>query len=239
MSPRGGVSDDFAFSPEKNARLKTLVERQLAALYGFTESDAAYLERHWDEAVHRTLACFAHVKNKYVHPDTIDPLNGCQQLVFLYTLAHEVFVRELREGASQTPATARTICDKVYNLYRALYTCEIYYEVDMPSYFYVEHPLGTVVGRAQLSDGLFLMQGCTIGGNGVHYPVLGKNVILFSNAKILGNCHVGDNVLFGANSYIKDMDIPSNAMVFGQYPDVIIKTNHPEIVEETIRRTFC
>ena len=34
---------------------------------------------------------------------------------------------------------------------------------------------------------------------------------------------VGDNVTFAANSYIKDKNIPNNVVVFGQFPNNIIK----------------
>lgn len=117
-------------------------------------------------------------------------------------------------------------------------SADIYYEVEMPEYFFVEHPLGTVVGRAQIGNGLVLYQGCTIGGNGGSYPVIGENVFLFSNAKILGKSHIGNNVLVGANTYIKDTDIPDNSLVFGQYPNLVIKKNHSELIQKNIQLLF-
>ena len=106
--------------------------------------------------------------------------------------------------------------------------CDVYYEVSLPEYFCVEHPVGSVIGRAKIDNGFFFMQGCTVGGNRMKYPIIGKNVWMYSNSKILGDCHIGDNVLIGANCYVKDMDIPSGCMVFGQYPANIIKENREE-----------
>lgn len=41
-------------------------------------------------------------------------------------------------------------------------------------------------------------------------------------------------MLIGANAYVKDMDVPDNSMVFGQYPNVIIKSGY----EDNIRAAF-
>ena len=77
-----------------------------------------------------------------------------------------------------------------------------------------------------------------VGNNNNVYPVLGKNVRMFSNSKIIGNSHIGNNVLVGANCFIKDCDIPDNVMVFGQSPNLIIKENHKDKVMEMIDEAF-
>ena len=51
------------------------------------------------------------------------------------------------------------------------------------------------------------------------YPTLGKNVILHSNSKILGDSTIGDNVIVSANTTILNENIPNNSLVFG-------KSNH-------------
>ncbi len=43
------------------------------------------------------------------------------------------------------------------------------------------------------------------------------------NSAIIGDCHIGDNVTIGAGALVKDEDIPSNSLVFGQSPNLIIK----------------
>lgn len=57
----------------------------------------------------------------------------------------------------------------------------------------------------------------------IYYPKLGNNVQMFANSSILGNCKIGDNVKIGAGALIKNEDIPSNSIVFGQSPHLIIK----------------
>lgn len=93
----------------------------------------------------------------------------------------------------------------------------------MPESFFLEHPVGTVLGRAQYGNRFFAMQNCTIGGNKGYYPIIGNNVKMYSGAKILGNSIIGDNVSVAANTYIKDTNIPDNATIFGSSPHLVIK----------------
>ena len=82
---------------------------------------------------------------------------------------------------------------------------------------------GGVMGRAQYGDYFLYYQGCTVGGNKSQYPVIGEHVTMFSNSKILGNSHIGNNVIISASTYIINQNIPDNSIVFGMSPDIIIK----------------
>lgn len=66
-------------------------------------------------------------------------------------------------------------------------------------------------------------QNCTVGNNRGIYPYIGQNVYMCANSSIIGNCHIGNNVIIGANSGVKDEDIPDDCMVFGYSPNLIIK----------------
>jgi len=46
---------------------------------------------------------------------------------------------------------------------------------------------------------------------------------MYSNSKILGKSRIGNNVWISANTYIKDEDVPSDTIVFGQSPNLIFK----------------
>ena len=48
-------------------------------------------------------------------------------------------------------------------------------------------------------------------------------VRMCANSSIIGNCRIGDNVIIGANSGVKDEDVPDNSIVFGYSPHLIIK----------------
>jgi serine O-acetyltransferase len=99
----------------------------------------------------------------------------------------------------------------------------MFYEVNLPRYFQLDHPVGSVIGRATYGDGFSFGQNCTVGNNHGIYPVLGENVKMCANSSIIGRCHIGDNVIIGANSGVKDEDIPANSIVFGYSPNLIIK----------------
>ena len=52
---------------------------------------------------------------------------------------------------------------------------------------------------------------------------LGQNVQMCANSSIIGDCNIGDNVIIGANSGVKDENVPDNCIVFGYSPNLTIK----------------
>ena len=125
--------------------------------------------------------------------------------------------------------------DCLYYLNKSLHSIELFYEVALPEHFMVEHPLGSVIGKAKYGDYFCFYQGCTIGGNynnGVlKYPTIGNNVRMYANSTIIGDSKIGDNVIISANTYIKNQVIPDNSIVFGSSPDnlVIIRKEKDDI----------
>jgi serine O-acetyltransferase len=87
--------------------------------------------------------------------------------------------------------------------YSKFFACgfKVYHEVVLPESFFFEHPIGLVLGRAKYGNRFFAMQNCTVGGNKGKYPIIGNNVKLYSGAKIIGNCVIGNNVSVAANTY--------------------------------------
>lgn len=195
-----------------------LTVKQLHNFFDLEPAEEDTLRAAAPQAMQRTLHCVAGVDNKYFRdPDgnpRFTPLHSGQWLLWLCYLANTLS----RRGH-------KTLADKVYYLNKIMHGVDIYHEVDIPAVFFLEHPLGTVLGRARYSDGFMAYQGCTVGGNRGHYPVLGRNVRLMSNSKVLGNSHLGDNVTLAANTYVKDRDIPAGCTVFGRDPNLTIK--HP------------
>lgn len=59
---------------------------------------------------------------------------------------------------------------------------------------------------------------------------------MYSGVKIIGSCKIGSNVVFAANTFIINMDIPSNSIVLGQYPNVKIKPNDKHSVFDFFRQ---
>lgn len=101
--------------------------------------------------------------------------------------------------------------------------CDIFYDVELPAHFTPSHQIGTVLGRALFGDGLYFLHNCTVGENHGKWPVIGKNCYLCAGSSVIGDCHIGDNVIVGAGCIVKNEDVPSDTMVFGQSPNLIIK----------------
>lgn len=128
--------------------------------------------------------------------------------------------------------------DAVYYLNKIMNSVDWYHGIDLPIHFMAEHPLGSVLGRAQYGDYLFVYQGTTVGGNRkdgkLYYPKLGKNVVLYANSTILGDTEIGNNVIISANSYLINEKVPDNCIVFGQSPNIVIKQKSEQEIKEMV-----
>jgi len=211
-------------------RLFALLERQLGTLFEYeAAADEAALNRALDEALERCRHCFARILNKYFRRDGhihFSPFHSGQYCLFLYYLGHSL----ARQGAA-------SLADRVYYLNRTLNGVDLFHQVSLPEVFCVEHPLGAVIGRAQIGNFFFFAQGVTVGGNKGSYPVLGSHVTMLSNSKVVGKSVIGDNVILSANSYVKDTVIPANSIVFGQDRKLVIKENKGGLTAELFDST--
>ncbi|MBF0619783.1 MAG: serine O-acetyltransferase [Candidatus Omnitrophica bacterium] len=84
---------------------------------------------------------------------------------------------------------------------------------------FIDHGMGVVIGETSIvGDNVTLYQGVTLGGTGKEtgkrHPTLGKNVVVGSGAKILGNITIGDNSYVGANAVVL-ASVPPNSTVVG------------------------
>lgn len=190
-----------------------------------------YLGDVLDTAVEQCKYAFSFSANKYYQRQEgyPSPFHSGKYMILLYCLSRTLF---LADGNGER-------AEKIYYLNKILNGIDIFYEVNLPPVWGGEHPLGSVMGRAQYGNKFFFYQGCTVGGNigknGYDYPEIGSGVIMYSNAKILGKCIVGDNVIFSANSYIIDQVIPANSIVFGEGKDIIIKKIDKEKYDSIVR----
>jgi serine O-acetyltransferase len=183
-----------------------------------TKVDIEEIKLYINESLNRSIHCFSFSKNKYYRNRehvSFNIFHSGQWCIFIYFLSNTIFRKSMN----------RLLCDKIYYLNRMLNGVDLFYEVNLPSIFFLDHPLGSVIGRAEFGDFFSFSQGCTVGNNKGIFPIIGKNVKMLSNSKIIGNCNIGDNVLIAANAYVKDIDIPEKSIVFGSSPNLIIKEN--------------
>ncbi len=191
--------------------------RQIENNFGLTTTERAILLSAKRAAIDRAENCFS--KNRVKHywnandEPVFNPYHSGQYLVFLYFLSRELSA----DGHS-------SLADRVYYLNKMLNSCDIYHEVELPDIFLVEHPVGTVLGRAHFSNYFVVQQNCTVGGDNGRYPVLGEFVWLFAHAMVLGNCRLGNNVFVSAGATIRNENVPDNTVVFGSSPHLILKT---------------
>lgn len=78
-------------------------------------------------------------------------------------------------------------------------------------------------GGVRLGDNVNLHKGCTIGrenrGKREGVPSVGDNVAVGINATVIGNIHIGNDVMIAPNSFV-NFDVPDHSIVIGN-PGVI------------------
>lgn len=189
--------------------------------------DTDYSGQYIDDALNKAEHCFSYCTNKYYRMDDgrtrFSPLNSAQYCVLLYFLSNIAY----KENNTKLASAA-------YLLNKSINAIDLFYEVEMPDIFAVEHPVGTVLGRARYSNRLHVSQGVTIGNNHGIYPTIGENVTVHFGAAILGNTIIGENVEIAARAYIKDESVPSNSIVFGASPNLTIKQKSEEDMKDRL-----
>ena len=187
--------------------LDKLIRHQLHNLFFFDDTENEALSGSLTIALTKTEKCFSQSNNKYYRKDGevfFSIYHSGQYCIFLYLLSRQVFLDNPEH---------RELADKIYYLNKIV----------MPEAFHLDHPVGSVMGRAIYGNNFTFAQLCTVGNNKGLFPEIGENVQMLSGAKILGRCNIGDNVVVSANTYIKDTDIPANTIVFGSSPNLVIK----------------
>lgn len=212
--------DEVLYAPVKN-------------IFGMNMYEEEIIRSAQIPAWERTMVCFGHIRDKYYSKDGICPYHISQYVLYLYFLSNTIY--ELNNEND----VALNLCEKIFMTNLTISGADIYYAHSMPEVFMPIHPNGVVLtGEAKIGNYFLVMQGCTIGKNKDSAPTIGEGVIMMSDSKIVGNCHIGDHVVLGANSYVKDTDIPSNSMVFGQWPNLTIKENKEDEIMQLLTERF-
>ena len=213
-----------------NDQIKDLVLKQLKNFF-IVNQDATDDELicSVEDAISLVEECFSKINNKYYHDDDGNALfstnHSAQYSIFLYYLSN-VLYRSSIDGKKHLLEPA----EQIYYLNKIMHGVDWFYAIDLPPHFLVEHPVGSVLGRAKYGDYLCIYQNVSIGGvkksGSIIYPSIGNNVTLFANSCVLGDCNIGDNVIIGANTKIINKDIPSNSKVIQKEGRIIISENN-------------
>lgn len=85
--------------------------------------------------------------------------------------------------------------------------------------FFIDHGMGIVIGETtEIGNDVLLYKGVVLGGTSLEktkrHPTLGNNIIVGSNAIVMGAITIGDNARIGAASVVTH-SVPANATAVG------------------------
>jgi serine O-acetyltransferase len=166
------------------------------------------------QALDRVEHCFSRVRLKgYADADgaTFFHRHTDQYAVFLYYLANSAFAEK----------PGHPIADKAYALNKALHGLDAYYEVALPEIFAVQHPVGTVLGRATYNDYFLCYHNCTVGANlDNDYPSFGRGTVMYGGSRVIGRTTLGDNTFVSTGAIIIDGGkLAGDGIVYGIHPN--------------------
>ena len=149
--------------------------------------------------------------------------------LLLYQLSRECFLQGRID-----------LAEKIYFLNVSTTATDLFYEVDLPLRTGCDHPLGSVIGRANFGadSSLFFRQNCNIGGNrdinGTPiYPEVSGSLYMNPRSSIIGRCIVVGNVILANGVYVKDHGVLENVVVFGTSPDLIVKPISDALISQS------
>ena len=160
-----------------------------------------------EHAVEKLNWCFRHsTSSRYCQngEGRFDHLMADQHCQFILLLSQCVW-KELGD---------ERLASKLFGLNRAMHGLNCMYDAALPDIFLLFHVTGTVLGKAEYSDFLVVLQNCTVGLHEGSYPVLGRGVVLAAGASVVGKCRVGDRVAIGSNTAIFKKDVPNDTVAY-------------------------
>ena len=173
------------------------------------------IKKEFNNALEKSLNCFKKIKTKYYQDNSDLIFNSDKYCVFLYFLSNEVYKNN----------QDKSIAERIYYLNKTLNGVDLYYEVAMPEIFYLVHPVGTVLGRANYSNYFVAYQNCTVGSNKNNSPTLGQYVTMRPGSSIIGNSNISNGCDISINSTVVDKNLTRNSIYIGNPSDFYIKKN--------------
>jgi serine O-acetyltransferase len=96
---------------------------------------------------------------------------------------------------------------------------------------FLNHALGTVIGRGTYGNYLLVTQNVTFGIDGDRAPVIGEGVIVYGGALIAGSSTIGNRTVIAANASIRNAEVPAESVVAGSSPDLVIRPRKRHLSE--------
>lgn len=144
---------------------------------------------------------------------------------------HYIYLFRKAQKYSKTPII-NILYRFILRHYQIKYGFQIYPETQIDEGFYLGHWGAVVINpKTRIGKNCNIAQGVTIAqanrGKNEGVPEIGNEVWIGSNAVIVGNIKIGDNVLIAPNAYV-NFDVPANSVVIGNPATITPKENATE-----------
>ena len=131
-------------------------------------------------------------------------LNSSQYCIYLYFLANTIW----RNSGDAAVPTRLFLLNKILN------GIDLFYEIEMPSMFFIGHSVGIVLAKAAYGEHLVLYQNSTVGKNHGVAPVLEQGVVMYPNTAIIGRSRVRSGTILSQGVSIINCDTPGNCVAY-------------------------
>lgn len=124
------------------------------------------------------------------------------------------------------------------NIVRFATGIEIHPAAEIGKRFFIDHGMGVLIGAtAVIGDDVTLYKGVTLGGTslgqGKRHPTIGNDVVIGTNASVLGAITIGDGSRIGAGSVVV-RDVPPKSTVVGIPGRIVLLDGKPVPVSSTL-----
>lgn len=223
------MSTNYSIKTSDND-IYAILTKQLNNFWTIDDNEKNTIKQNIKSAILKTQESYNSSSREYYHNNGFSVLNSTVYTIFLYHLSHSIGTCVCGGGTF--------LADKIYYLNKIMNCIELYWNIELPPHFIVDHPLGTVLGKAKYGDFLSVYQGVTVGGNVKNdkwvWPELGDFITLYSNATVIGESVIGNNVIISANTVLINETIPDNCIVFGKSPNIQIKHYSKEEIRKRL-----
>lgn len=153
---------------------------------------------------------------KMVYKMNYSDWKSIAQLLWLYKEFRNVVYYRLRRD--------HIIRSTIFKLFYPLLSTLYITTPDIGGGLFIHHGFSTVISAKSIGKNCWINQQVTIGWtNKPNPPVIGDDVTITCGAKVLGDIHVGNKSIIGANAVVVH-DVPNNVVV-GGIPAKVIKQN--------------
>ena len=151
---------------------------------------------------------------QFLHKNEVNFLNFCELMTF-YVMTRNIFYARV--------AFHHRYYAKFLGMFASpLPLLDISSTAEIGGGLIVQHGYGTIIAPRKIGKNCWVNQGVTIGyTNDTDCPTIGDEVTIYAGAKILGDVHIGNNVIVAANAVVVK-DVEDNCVV-GGVPARVIK----------------